>query len=167
MMTMQNKSILLDRRICLDAQYLDANYKDVLLAKMREETGCECTEKYGHITSVKRIVKIVDNYVSNVNCDVIFLVRFEVITLKPEVGDVMVGDVCMVFEGGIFLDIDNRQKVLISADSLGDDYVYKHHDKEFVMKDHAICIGDRLKFEILGSRYKTNTFSCFGRLVSE
>lgn len=159
------KTTIIERRLCIDARHLNSNFRNSLIDKIREETHTECSEAHGHIISILRIAKIVDNYVSNVNCDVIFTVQFEAETLKPMVGDKLAGSVCMVFDGGVFLDIKNRQKILISRDGLGKDFEYNQLQRVFESKQRTIDVGDILTVEIAGSKYKTNTFCCFGRLV--
>ena len=156
--------IQLERRICIEHQFLDSNIKAHLLEKIKKTVLNECTKDYGYILDVKRIIKINDNYISNANCDIIFSVLFEVENLKPENGKKFQGEVCMIFGGGIFINIKNKQKVLIPITNLKD-YTYNQSEKTFKKGSKVIKENDVLELIITGTKYSKQKFSCFGNLV--
>jgi DNA-directed RNA polymerase subunit E'/Rpb7 len=156
--------IQLERRICIEHQFLDSNIKVHLLEKIKKTILNECTKDYGYILDVKRIIKINDNYISNANCDIIFSVLFEVENLKPENGKQFKGEVCMIFGGGIFINIKNKQKVLIPITNLKD-YTYNQSEKTFKKGSKIIKENDVLELIITGTKYSKQKFSCFGNLV--
>ena len=124
----------------------------------------ECTKDYGYILDVKKVVKIKDNYVSNANCDNIFTILFEADTLKPENGKEYEGIVCMIFAGGIFFNIKNKQKVLIPITNLKE-FIFDQTKKQFKKEKVIIKEGDVLNVIITGTKYSKKSFSCFGNLV--
>jgi len=155
---------VLERRICIEHQYLDSDIKIHLFAKIKEIMKNECTKDYGYILEVKRILKIEDNYISSANCGNVFTVLFEVENLKPEDGKQFKGKVCMIFGTGIFINIQNKQKVLIPITNLKD-YIFNQTEKTFKKGSTVIEEGNILNVYITGTRYSNKKFSCFGKLV--
>ena len=105
-----------------------------------------------------------DNYISNVNCENVFTIVFQVENLKPENGKQFSGKICMIYAGGIFLIIKNKQKVLIPLASLKD-YVFDQTNKCFKKDKKIIKTGDIIDVIITGTRYSNKSFSCFGNIV--
>ena len=157
---------IIERRICIEHDKLNKDVCSSIFEKIKEITNNECTKEYGYILGVKRLVKIKDNYISNVNCDNIFIVLFEAYTLKPEVGKKFKGKVCMLFNGGIFLNIENKQKVLIPVSSLKN-YNFDAPKKIFENGDKKISVDDEINVEITGTKYSKQSFSCFGNIIED
>lgn len=159
-------SIIMERRVCIDSEYLYSDLRIHILNKLKENIINECTKDHGYILDIKKLLKIKDNYISNVNCDNIFLVEFLAETLKPEIGKRFDGEVCMVFPGGIFLNIKGKQKVLIPITTLNK-YIYDSVNKSCKKDKKIIKEGDTIKVEITGTKYSKQSFSCFGNMVED
>ena len=157
-------TIILERRICIDHKFLDSNIHSYLFEKIKEITLNECSKENGYILSVIKIIKIKDNYISNANCDNIFTVLFEVENLKPENGKQFEGEVCMIFGGGIFINVRKKQKILIPISNLKN-YVFTQSLKQFKNDKTIIKEGDILNVEVIGTKYTKQSFSCFGKLI--
>ena len=158
-------TIIIEKRIVVEHDKLDSGLFNYIFTKINELTLNECTKDHGHILSIIKLIEIKDNYISNVNCDNIFTVVFEAENLKPEIGKVFTGQVCMVFGGGIFLNIKNKQKVLIAQSSLKN-YVFDPSTKSFNNNEKKmIKEGDDIDVSITGIKYSKKTFSCFGTMV--
>jgi DNA-directed RNA polymerase subunit E'/Rpb7 len=157
-------SVIMERRVCVDNDQLNSNIYSHILTKIKENTVNECTKEHGYILDIKKLICIKDNYISNVNCDTIFIVEFLAETLKPEIGKRFDGQVCMVFPGGIFLNIKGKQKVLIPISTLNK-YIYDTVSKTLKKDKKIIKEGDTIKVEITGTKYSKKSFSCFGNMV--
>ena len=155
---------LIERRICISHENLTYDIMDDILDKIKDITKNECSKDHGYILNVIKIVRIKDNYISNANCDTVFIVEFEAETLKPENGKVFSGEVCMIFAGGIFLNIKNKQKILIPTASLSN-YTFDPVSKSFKSKQKIIKEKMILDVMISGTKYSKQSFSCFGTLV--
>ena len=77
-----------------------------------------CTVEYGYIIKIIRIVDIGDNTIGTANSLVIFNVTYEAEILKPEIGQILTGTVCMIFQHGIFVNIQDKMKILIPATAM-------------------------------------------------
>jgi hypothetical protein len=159
-------SVIIEKRIKIEHEYLTKDINKYILEKIKDSVIGSCTSEYGYILDIKKLIRIKDNYISNVNCDNIFIVEFEAETLKPEIGKTFEGEVCMIFPGGIFLNIKNKQKILIPVLSLKD-YKFNPSTKTFKSKEKTIQEGSVLKVIITGVKYSKQTFSCFGTLDSD
>ena len=160
------ETVIMERRVCIDNEYLHKDIYNHILTKIKETTINECTKEYGYILDIKKLIRIKDNYISNVNCDSIFVVEFSAEILKPEIGKNFTGEVCMLFPGGIFLNIKNKQKVLIPISTLKN-YVYDPANKIFNKNKKNIKEGDIIKVTITGTKYSKQNFSCFGVMIEE
>ena len=159
---------IIERRICIEAEYLDQNVLDHVLNKIRHTCKNECTKEDGYIIDVNKIVNVKNNYISNVNSDIVFIVAFEAEILKPEVGKQFTDKVCMIFSGGIFINIKDKFKVLIPQSCL-DKYTYESTTKMFVHNDNNTSIkeDDIITIVITVMKYSKKNFSCIGNIVDE
>jgi len=157
-------SVVIDKRICLESKFLDQEILQHLLEKIKKTTLKECTNDYGYIIEVKKIIKIVEHEIGRANTENVFLVRFEALTLKPEPGKKMVGKVCMVYKDGIFITIMGKQRMLIPKSYLTD-YTYNEADCCYENDKNVIRNDDEISSIVTASQYNKQSFSCFGSLA--
>lgn len=149
---------IIERRLYLEPKYLDSKLHEHLLQKLRDTIVGECTKEYGHILSIEKIIEIVSNE------DTIFTLKFEAMTLKPEVGKILEGKVCMLFKDGIFMKVADRQKMLIPALTLRD-YKFDEDSDSYVKDKIRITTDSIIKAKITAVKYDKQNFSCVGTLV--
>lgn len=150
--------VTIQRRVYLEPKYLDKNIMDHLLTQVTKSTLGECTKEYGHILSVERLVDIVDNE------DCIFTVLFEAKTLKPEAGKKLTGTVCMVYKDGIFINVEEKQKMLIPVVTL-DGYKFDQVSRTYTKDNKQIKEGIEVDAVVTAAKYSNKNFSCFGSLA--
>lgn len=155
---------IIERRICLEPNFLNSNIMNHLLEKIKESTINECTKENGYIIDVTRIIEVKDNWISAANSDIVFNVVFEAITLKPEIGKQLEGEVCMIFPNGVLLDIQNKLKFLIPLSSL-EGYEFNKKRMYYEKGNKKIEKGNHLTVEVAEIKYKKQSFMCFGNLV--
>lgn len=138
---------------------------DHLLSKITELTYGNCTKEYGYILKIIKINFIISHEISRANTDNIFNVDFDVEILKPEKGLEVEGVVCMVYKDGIFINILDKQKMLIPNSNLqkyefnGDLKIYENEDGE------TIKMNDSIKAVITAVSYSNQKYSCFGSII--
>lgn len=152
---------IIRRDITLEPQYFDTKIKDHLLDKIRKETLNECTQKYGYILSVSRLVKIVSNYISSAASEIVFTVEFEADTVKPEIGNEITACVCMVFSEGLLAEVNGKLKILIPMHYI-DGYTLVRNT--LVKGDICIEKGINISVIITSTKYNDNMFSCIAKL---
>lgn len=159
-------NVIIEKKICLEPQYLYYNLNENLLKKTREVCKDECSKENGYILEVKRIVKIKDNYISNVNSSTMFVIDIEVESLIPYLNNIYSDKVCMIFNGGLFMTIKDKIKVLIPSSSL-EEYTFDSNNKVFKgTKKQIIKENDVVKVKITGIKYSKKNFSCFGEFIT-
>lgn len=159
-----NYGVDIQKRICLPYQFLDSSLKDHIINHIQDSLGDECSKEYGYILSIKDDFKIIDHEISRLRNDLIFLVSFKADTLKPESGDEVEGDVCMIFSDGIFVNIQDKLKILVPSSNLVD-YEYNHDNDTFEKKGGKnIKVGDIITVVVQASMYNKNKISCFASL---
>lgn len=157
---------ILRKRLVVDNCFLNKNLNSSIFKKLKEVVENDCTKEFGYIIKVTKLVKIVDNYISNVNSELIFVVDFEAETIKPEINNVYEDQIFLVLRGGIFFEISNKFKVLIPPNALTD-YTFNTETKTYEKKDSKdfLSKGTKCKIKITGIRYMNKKFDCFGELV--
>jgi DNA-directed RNA polymerase subunit E'/Rpb7 len=156
---------IIEKKVCLKPEFLSKDYKRYLFNEIKNTFKNECSKEIGYILDIIKIKSIKDNYISSNNCEIVLIVEVLVIVLKPETNKIFQDKVCMIFSGGIFLDIKQKFKVLIPQNSLLE-YTFDSKTKSFVKDDIQISEGDIIKVKITGFKYNKNNFSCFGELVT-
>ena len=154
---------IIKKRICSEPEFLDNNYKSYLFDKIKNLNKEECSREHGYFLEIKRIINIVDNNISS-NSEIVFIVEFEAETLLPEKGKEFEGVICMIFNGGVFVIVKNKLKVLIPVSELNN-YTYNSTDNTFIFKDKILKKGDDIKISILDMKYSKKQFSCFGKII--
>ena len=152
------KNAIITKRVYLEPKFLDSNIMEHLLKRCSEISVGECTKEYGHVLSVIKIVKVLGNE------DTIFTVEFEAETLKPTVGDTLSGKVCMLYKDGIFVQVSEKQKMLIPVVSLKG-YTYDDASHTYSSGNKKIREGDNIQAIVTASQYSKQNFSCIGSLV--
>jgi len=156
---------VIHRNVCLEPRFLDQNLETHLLEKIKISTHNECSKEHGYILDVKS-VKIISNKISSANSDIVFKVEIKADTLKPKEGNIISGNVCMIFQDGIFVDIQDRLKILIPLSELGG-YELDDSATHYAKGVSQIKKGDVVQVNIKATKYDKKSFSCFGSLVEE
>jgi DNA-directed RNA polymerase subunit E'/Rpb7 len=150
---------IIEKRLMLEPIYLDSNIMTHFKNLLEKNVIGECTEEYGHILSIKRIIEITNNE------STIFKVIFDAETLKPEAGKNIKGKVCMLYKDGIFLKAGN-QKLLIPVLNLNG-YKFDEVEQIYTKDNETIQEGQEIEACVTAVKYSNNNFSCFGSLVVE
>jgi DNA-directed RNA polymerase subunit E'/Rpb7 len=159
------EKIFIEKRICLHSKYLDQDIQKNIFLKLEELTNNECTKEDGYIININKDIDILDHKIGRANTDNIFTIKFEATILKPKEGLKVTGIVCMVYKDGIFINILDRQKMLIPKAKL-QDYNFDENKKQYTDKNkNIIKLGQKIEAIMTGVVYNNKTFSCFGSIV--
>ena len=152
------ETTIIRKRITLAPKYFTSKIRRHILEKLTEDTATECTETYGYV------IEIIDNEVTIVeNSGNTFLVEFQAKTLKPEKGKKLTGRICMVYKDGIFIEVLERQKVLISRQSLTG-YIFDEITQTYTKGKKVLAEDTEATVTIVNTKYKNNAYSCFGTI---
>ena len=156
---------IIERKITIEPEFLYYDLKAKLFDKVKTVYENECTQENGYILKVNKIVNIKDNYISNVNSSIIFILDIDVDVLRPDINSIYVDKVSMIFGGGLFINIKNKIKVLIPMSSLTN-YKFDTATKSFIKNDKTVVKeNDEIKVKITGIKYSKKNFNCFGELI--
>ena len=156
---------ILRQRLVIDNCYLGRNLQTHILNRLKEVIENDCTKEYGYIIKINKLLKIVDNYISNVNSELIFIVEFEAETIKPEIGNIYDDEIFLVLKGGIFFNVSNKFKVLVPPDALIE-YTFDADNKMYKNGENKLAKGTKCQLSITGVRYVNKKFDCFAKIVS-
>lgn len=156
--------IQIKQKVSIDCIYLDYNIKENLLKKLKKTVVGNCSLDYGYILDIIKIINMSNNKISSADSLCVFDVIYEAEILKPKIGNVFTGKVCMVFQNGFMVDIQNVIKVLIPVSSLKD-FVYKEDNQSFILKNKLIIKEDiEVNIEIVMIKYEKKKYSCIGKI---
>lgn len=150
-------------RIFLEPEFLTDDIKNNIFNKIKKKFEGYCNYEYGYFVKIIEIINILDNWVSNVTHNVIFKVKFKAVILRPEKEKILECNVKMIFQHGIFMEI-NKLKLLIPIGCLKN-YEYDKNSGTFISKKKTIKITDVVKVKIKDVRYENKNFSCIGEIV--
>lgn len=155
--------ITIDKKICIEPKFLDSKLLSHLYSKIQEQMIGKCDKNYGYILKVYESINILENIVSSAGAGIFFNVRFDIKVLKPKIGAVYQGIVCMIFQEGLFVEVSNKMKVLIRIDKM-DGYKYSKTKQIFKKDEHTISKGDKIEVIIEMIKYEKQNFNCIGSL---
>ena len=158
------KRIKLRKKVNLSPRFLNQTIESHLYTKLELLLTGNCTQQDGYVISVDRKITIMDNEIigdGHTLCDVEFCIE----TLKPAEGQVLEGIVCMVFEGGIFVEIQGKMKVLVPANKISK-HKYDKLTGVFVHKKSVISQGDTVSVKLELIKYDHRGFNCIGILTT-
>lgn len=160
---MKMSRITIIKKICLEPAYLDENLKEHLKAKIISNTLNQCSQTYGYITKIYDNIEIIENIISQASSGIFFKVRFTAKALKPEIGSVYQGKICMVFPQGIFVEIMGKMKVLIPSNQMND-FKYNKTTSTFKNKKDTLEQGNTVDVVLTLIKYEKHNFNCIGNL---
>jgi len=158
------KTIIVNKKITIEAKFL---YRNVLDHAKRIINGTlidECTQEYGYVISVQSISKVNGFKIFTPTSKCVLDIDVELETIKPEIDNILTGEICMISNVGIFLTIKNKLQVLIpSSKTCG----YKNNtiNTKITKGSESYSIGDLLSTCITGFEYSNGKFSACGSLV--
>ena len=155
--------VTIHQKVSIDPKYLDSNISYHILQRIRSIMEDTCTLKYGYIMSVNKIIKLGSNIIAPANSLVIYDVTYEAETILPSPGLILDGDVCMIFENGILVDICGKTQILVPLENMEG---YKFDNNSFVQDKDEICVGCNVTIIITMVKYEKKEFKCIGKLKS-
>ena len=150
---------ILVEKIILESKYINKDIKKNILnilKKLKEE----CTEKYGYIIDIIKIIKIIDNKILDNTGDILITVKFSAKILKPKIDIELNAKINMVFNHGIFCEYIHLP-ILIPYTKLKD---FEYQDKKFIKGDKILKIGDDINVKLTDIRYHKKKFNCIASL---
>lgn len=156
--------VRIKQEVSLEHKHLTSKLKTHMFEKIKTMMTGKCTVDYGYIIKIIKIVDIGDNTIGTANSLVFFNVTYDAEILKPEIGQILTGTVCMIFQHGIFVNILDKMKVLIPATAMSS---FSFENSSFVGNDLTITDGVELNIRITMIKYEKKVFSCIGELEIE
>lgn len=152
------------QKVSIEPKFLDSNIAYHLLQKIKRNMEGKCTLDYGYIITVNKIVELGKNMIAPANSLVVYDVKYEAETIKPEKGMELNGEICMVFPNGVFVDVLNKLNVLIPVSSL-DGYTFFNDSFVSDKDEDNIKVGSNVNIRITMVKYEKKSFSSIGELV--
>ena len=156
--------VKLKKRILLESKYLSSDINKYICQNLIKITENECSKDYGYIIEIIKIIDIQEHEIGRVNFDNIFTVLFEAKILNPVPDTEFDAIVCLIYKDGIFVNIHNKQKMLIPRKNI-EEYDFNEVKNRYETKTSQIKLDDKVRVKITASQYRKKSFSCFGTLI--
>ena len=155
------------QKISIEPEYLDNNINNHLLNRIKYLAEGTCTLNNGYIINVNKIKKIVKNIIDSSESLIIFEIVYEATTLKPTIGLILTGTICMILPQGLFVNIDGKMKVLIPSSSMNFKFKKDEYDEYYVNKTgkSKLVNGMDIKIQIIMIKYEQKEFKCIGKII--
>ena len=156
-------NVTLTQQITIEPEDMNSRLKSTILDLLVQRSVGKCTAANGYTVRVEPEFKLLSNKINAFGVG-IFTVQYTVVSLKPAPGMEMDGTVCMVFDGGLLLDVEERMKVLIPSENLKG-YKFSADNSCFVKKSRKLSEGSVVTVKISRAEFRDGQFNCFGELV--
>lgn len=166
------ETVTIRKQIQTSPSVLTTSVNSVVKTLVQDSDMGTCSKLHGYILEVNE-VNVISCSVSESNSFLNFDIDYTATTLKPKIGSIYTGRVCLVFEMGILVNVAEIMKVLIptssnthfSFDSDLNRIEYKRSTVEDG-SDGSLIIenGDLLRIRITGIQFNESTisFNCYG-----
>lgn len=154
--------IRIKKKIEVEPKYFNSKLQEHILTKLK--SVCEdCSQSYGYLLSIIQIVEMKNNMITPLST--VFNVEFEAKVIKPEIGKKFKGVVTMIFQYGIFIEVQDKLKILIPQNQMNG-YTYDKVGACFrnIKQKTTIEKDDEVTVVITNVRYEQRNFSCIGKL---
>ncbi len=155
---------MIEKSICLELGCIDSRLRTHIYSKLCKDLVGKCEKEHGYIFGVDKEFKILGNHISTAGPGVFFTIQTNIETLKPEVGKVYEGVVCMILQLGLFIEVEGKMKILVQTVNLNG-YKFDKITNTFKKNDKSIKQKDKVKVQLTMERYEKQSFSCVGKLV--
>lgn len=155
---------LIKKWITINPSDLGKNIKENIKKQLSKELVLKCDEKNGYFIEIKKVSRIIDNYITNSTSDIMCFVEFEAEIFKPIVDMVIdEAEILKIYENGILLNAMNIQKILIPSHTLSSEYIIENN----ILKKGEVKIieNDKIKVKIKAVKYDNKKFNCIGLMV--
>jgi DNA-directed RNA polymerase II subunit RPB7 len=151
--------------IVMPPNSLNKNLKALLNAKLIEKVQGSVSEKYGYIILVISVGEISNGKILNTSGDVLFMVSYTAIVMKPFVGEVVDGVIEKVEKYGIHVSV-GPMKVFISNAKFPQDFEYREDLNIYESKkaNDKLKMDSEVRFRIMGVQYEDNDFHPTGTM---
>lgn len=155
--------ITIDKKIFVEPKYLDSKILSHIYKMLQEQMVGKCDQNYGYILKVYESINILGNSVASASPGAFFNVRFDIKILKPKIGCLYEGVVCMIFPEGIFVEVSNKMKILIRIDKMNG-FKYNKNKNIFKKNEQTISKDDTVEIIIDMIKFEKQNFNCIGSL---
>jgi DNA-directed RNA polymerase II subunit RPB7 len=151
--------------IVMPPNSLNKNLKALLNAKLIEKVQGSVSEKYGYIILVISVGDISNGKILNTSGDVLFMVSYTAIVLKPFVGEVVDGVIEKIDKYGIHVSV-GPMRVFISYAKFPPDFEFREDLNIYESKkvNDKLKIDSEVRLRIMGVQYEDNDFHPTGTM---
>jgi DNA-directed RNA polymerase subunit E'/Rpb7 len=131
---------------------LNEDVNTLLLSKAKKHFENVSTSKYGYITEILELSKIIGNMVSRYQPTIIFTIELKINRFLPQVSKQITGTVKQILNAGIYL-VFYGMNILVPKRNIPN------------FENHTYSIGDTLTIEITNIKYENKKYSLIGKSI--
>ncbi len=156
--------INITKKIEIEPKYLDANIKQHIFSKLKENEIGKCTKQNGYILTIESIIEYKNNIIPITGKNVLFNVTYQAKVLKPEVNDIFDAEVIMIYQQGIYLKKEKVLDILVPSTSM-ENFKYDIVSGSFKNKEgKLISQEDCISIILTAVHYKEKRYRCIAKI---
>lgn len=148
------QEVTVRRRVPLGSEHLHCGFKTALIEKIRKLSKGECTAAHGYIMEVLELKDVHSSSIADGTLENIFVVTYTANSIKPAEGMVVQGVVSDLDSEDLFVQVEDRFKVMVSGDRL-EDAGYTFDNDTYTRGNEVIAIGSLLEVRITEAGYSS------------
>lgn len=149
--------------IMLPPDKLGRNIKQSILKICEDNLVGTCSPVYGHIIEITNLIDIQKGKVVGDLCYVKFLVKLNILVVKPEVGDKITGHISDIISDGCFILI-GPIRIFVMIKMIRDGKCqFKNRNITNQKGSVILSKDDEVIVEIISIRFDKNGISCIGK----
>ena len=155
------KKTIITKDIEVNPKYLDKNIKNHIKTLLQQEKQCFLT--HGYIDEIIDVLNISSINISPITNYPVFRVQFTANTFLPEIDKIVVVQVKMIFQQGIFMEYGNI--IIMIPQSELTNFTFCPTKKEFKNENRTIKINDTIRVCLKNIKHEKKKFQCIASLV--
>lgn len=157
---------ILTKKVILEPEYINNDYKTVILNKLKNKYNDTCDKDNGYILEVINIIDCKEECLSRSTNYPEFTVRFTISNFLPKINNVYSSVINMLSDNYIMCCFNNKMIVFIDKNSLSKTHTYNKLGICWVNinTDKILRLNDNVEIKIIEIQYRDKKFICIGEI---
>jgi len=143
-------------------RYLSKDWKDNILNLVKTKKNRTISNLTGAILDVVDVV--VDKYLDSFNSKTFANVKYDALSFIPDTNKEYTGVISMILPFGILIESEGLVKIMIQPSNMPEEYKFNRENKTFENGKKCYSKGDKIRFKIMSTKYKTGEINCIGSM---
>lgn len=157
--------INITKKVEIEPKFLDANIKQHIFSKLKENEIGKCTRENGYILTIESIIEYKNNIIPIVGKNILFDVTYKAKVLKPKINDIFDAEVIMIYPHCIYLKKEKVLDILVPSTGM-ENFEYDTVSGNFKNKEgKLISQEEHISIILTAILYKEKKYRCIAKIL--